>query len=487
MSNVKRKQLKKRRHGKLIFLLALLLLALGVGLAAYLIKNQPAKLPEIKKADPIVLIDLEESQVSSITIQNAYDTAYTLKNTGEKWAVAGDEAHTLRETMVTAIVTNACYLETEEVVIDLAQEDGVTAADFGIHENAARVRINLTDGTQTGFAIGDVVHADTAAFYYCQVDGDSRIYTVTVDVWEAFTNSRMALREVTDPALNGSLIDRIAFAGSDPFVLEKRYDGWYMAAPFAYPLDDGAMEELLSDLEGVRFAQLVGDAAALDLQEYGLDAPRRTLTLDIAESILTGYDENDQVMGEERLPAYQLAFEIGNDDSDVVFFCRYRDEVVKVTRFSADFMLTQGWETLLSTAPFNAPTNDLLAMTWDDGAAQRRYTFELTEQIQENNEFATDENGNILYDLHVYDGENEVSSADFLYAYRSLLQLRTQRRLPQGYSVSGAAQWTIAITRSGGTRTVSLYEYDALHNAVAIDGVPLFYVEKGWAEGIVWP
>ena len=490
MSGVRRGAVRAGgRHRRLWAALLLLLILLLIALALYLMRREPALLPAIEREEPVVLIDREEEELSSITIANPYDAPYTLVNTAEGWQMEGMADFVFRESMLDSIVINACFLQTAETVLDTAEEEGLTAADFGLEEGCTRVSVRFTDGSECAFRIGSPVYSesDTASFYYLMLEGDSRVFTVEMDVWDAYTNTRMALHEVGDPALNGELIDRITFTGENAFTAEKRADGWYMTAPFVYPLSDSAMETLLEKIEKVRFAQYVGRAAEYDLAACGLDTPRRVMTLDIAKSVVTGYDDKDEVVGEKVLPAYQLTFEIGGDDSEVAFFCQYRDDIVKISRFSANFMLEQTYEELLLTAPANAPTNDLLAFAWKTETQEKRYTFELVERLLENNEFETDENGNVLHDLQVFRDGAPCDAAAFLYAYRSLVELHTVRRLPQGYAVQGTPRLMVTLTRSASVRTLAFYPYDALHEAVMVDGVALYYVEKGWDAGLEWP
>ena len=165
------------------------------------------------------------------------------------------------------------------------------------------------------------------------------------------------------------LIDRVAFSGENAFALERRADGWYLTAPFAYPLSDAAVNSLLGKLEGLRFAQYVSDEADADLAAYGLRPPRRTLTLDIAESVVTGYDEQNQPLAETRLPAYQLTFALGDSENDVIFYCLYRGEVVKATVFSAGFLLTQGYDERYQKISYeNLKRGDLLCFDTVDDA-----------------------------------------------------------------------------------------------------------------------
>ena len=255
-------------------------------------------------------------------------------------------------------------------------------------------------------------------------------------------------------------------------------DGWQVAA----------MDSLLEKLEGLRFAQYVGKAEQCDLPALGLSPARRTLTLGVAESVVTGYDENGQAYAQTRLPAYDLVFALGDYANDVVFYCLYRGEAVKATVFSCGFLLTQEYAPLLLAAPFNAPTNDLTALGVSAGGMTRDYSVSLRERVLPNNDFETDENGNTVYDVAVTRDGKAVDGEAFLSAYRALVSLRTDDPLPAGWQIpEGEPLLSVSFRRSAATRRVDVYPLDALHCAVTVDGVPYFRVEKGWGEGIAWP
>lgn len=87
------------------------------------------------------------------------------------------------------------------------------------------------------------------------------------------------------------------------------------------------------------------------------------ITLDIAASILTGYDDNGQAYAQTQLDAYQLTLACGADASEVIYYCLYRGDVLKASYFTAGFLLSQGYDGLLLGAPINVPTNRLTSLT----------------------------------------------------------------------------------------------------------------------------
>ncbi|MBQ7455847.1 MAG: DUF4340 domain-containing protein [Clostridia bacterium] len=482
MSPVRRRGVRARGKAWLWALLAGGLALLG-GLWLWLGQEAAVPPPEPQPDTTVLLADRSTEDLCRLEIRNPYDAYALVKDENGDWQMEGYPGFVFRETMLDAMLANAVLLVADDTVCDLAAGQDFTLADFGLEDNVF-VRAEFTDGTALAFRVGALVMQEVPA-YYLYLEGDTRVFTVSEDVRDSYSYTRMALHAVSDPALNGELIDRVAFTGSDPFTLERRADGWYVTEPVVYPLSDGAVDALLEKLEGLRFAQFVAKEDEADLDSFGLSPARRALTLDIAPSVVTGYDENGRETGQAELAAYQLTFALGDADTDVTFYCLYRGEVVRMTTFTCGFLLTQGYESLLSPAPFNAPTNDLLSLTVDG----KTYEISLRERVLPNNEFERDADGNVLYDVAVSREGIAVDSEAFLTAYRALLSLRTTDRLPDGWQIPDGAEpvWAASFTRESMTRTVALYPCDALHDAVAVDGAALFRVEKGWGEGISWP
>ena len=484
MSPVRRRTPRRVRPGLLAAALALLLAVFA--LLYFLLKKQPVVLPPQYVAQPVTLSDREVEELASIAVENR-SGSYTLVNTEAGWRLAGSD-DPLREALLDPLVNDAALIVAEDTVGSLEEHPEWQLLHYGLEDPAARVTVTFADGGQLAFRVGDSVPQETPTYYFL-MEGDPHIYMAASDVYDAYITTALALYDVADPALDGSLIDRIAFTGRDAFAMEKRTDGWYLAEPFAYPLSDAAVDSLLTKLEGLRFAQFEAEAADADLNQYGLNPPERTLTLDIAETVVTGYDENDQVMGETRLPAYQLTFGLGSEENDVVFHCLYKGQVLKATSFSAGFLRTQSYGSLFLTNPFNAPTNDLHSLIWEQNGVQTVYDISLVERVLPNNALETDENGNVLYDLVVKKNGQPLDSDAFLTAYRQLVELRTFDRLPADYVLPDADPLLrVTLTRdSGSVRNIALYPLDALHRAVAVDGVALYQVEAGWAEDVERP
>ena len=489
MSPVRRRAVgaekKKRRT---LWLLLPLLAVMFVG-GWLLLHNAPVSLPEVVPSQSVTLSNRASEEVISITITGPYDTPYTLqRDIDGVWEIKGYPSFAFRQTMLDAMVDNAAVIITDDTIGRLSEHSDWHTDDFGLQDGCLRVEVAYSDGSHLAFRLGDPVPEETPGYFF-MLEGDDRIFTMSTDVFEAYANTRMALHTVSEPALKGDLIDRITFSGRDPFILERSSDGWYLTDPVVYPLAASAVDSLLDKLEGVRFAQYVGLAEDCDLASLGLDPAERILTLDIAESTVTGYDADSQVTGSTVLPAYQLELSVGNEESEIVFYCLYRGVVNKATSFSAGFLRTQDWNSLLLAAPFNSDIGEINSLTWSQDAQTWVYNLSFSERILPNNELERDENGNVIYDVNVSCNGQETDSEAFAAAYGRLCALRMEDRLPVDYSLpQGEPLLMVEIMRNDGKqRTITLWPLDALHDAVAVNGVALFRVEKGWADSINWP
>lgn len=486
MSPVRRRAVRALRRKWLIPAALAAALALLAGLW-FLLRKAPAELPPQPTAVSSTLWDRPVGTLLRLEIDNPFDAPYALVREDGEWQMEGQPGFVFRSSLLEDMVNNACLIITEDTVGSRTEHPEWQLENFGLGNGCVRVTAAFADGSAIAFRIGDPVPQEIPAYYFL-LEGNDAVYIISADVYDAYTYTRMALHDVRNPALNGEVIDRIAFTGSDPFTAERRADGWYLAAPVCYPLSDTAMETLLDKLENLRFAQFAATEEEADLAACGLQPPARTLTLDIAETVVTGYDENGGITGETAVPAYQLRLDLGSLDGDTAFYCLYRGEVLKATVFTAGFLRTQSWETLLSTAPFNAPTNDLQRLTVEQDGQKTVYALSLVERVLPNNAFETDEDGNVIYDVTVTRNGERADSDRFLSAYRELLSLRAAARLPADYALPDTAPLLrITAERSQSTREVALYPLDALHYAIAVNGTALFQAERGWAESIVWP
>lgn len=101
-----------------------------------------------------------------------------------------------------------------------------------------------------------------------------------------------------------------------------------------------------------------------------------------------------------------------------------------------------------------------------------------TEQVLQNNELATDDNGNILYDTLITLNGESIPEAKYNQLLEGLQGLTASDDLdPSWLQTTASPRWRMTITTTGGTtRTILAYPLDAFSNALVVDGVAKHYI-----------
>ena len=73
----------------------------------------------------------------------------------------------------------------------------------------------------------------------------------------------------------------------------------------------------------------------------------------------------------------------------------------------------------------------------------------------------------------------------FLDWYVSLAALSPDGRLPDGYQLQGESRGTIVIENDHLRRVIDFYPFDALHDALAVDGVAVYYLDRQGLDGVL--
>ena len=165
---------------------------------------------------------------------------------------------------------------------------------------------------------------------------------------------------------------------------------------------------------------------------------------------------------------------------------QWQDQVFIASNFLLGFWKElQPMDYLLQT-PVNLLINDLSEVRFTRDGDAHAYQVRMVEQITQNNQIAVDEYGRVLYDCAVRRaGESSDMDAEaFLSWYTRLATLAGDGRLPDGWTPSGACRAEITLTNDSLTRTITLWPFDALHDAIDLDGVALYYIRNTWLDEI---
>lgn len=481
----KKKARRGLKRGALLLLLAAAAALCGGGI--YWL-NRPVDVDKLPQAAPqTVLLERSGSEITALGIMPREGEAYPLVLGGDgSFYLPGKSETALRSFATEGMISALHELKAQETILD-TRESQIDLSHFGLSPAQVSVTITYQDGEKKRLLIG-ALSPEEEPQYYCMVEGDSRIYTVLEAFCEPFFYEREYLRAFEQPELDASLMDRIDISGDITLGLYYTPDGWQMDAPLCYPVSSVQSQQLLSAIEGMAFEACLGSAEENDLEQLGLLRPALTVILTQAPATITAETlSGEQVSWQEEGKRYTLL--LGNETGKSGVYLMWEGMIYKASNFLLGFWKEIIPEQLLLRTPVNFLTNQLRYISFRCGEYRQAYEFYLVEALTENNEIATDEYGEILYDAAVKRaGEAEYMDAEaFLSWYTALAALAPAGRLPEGWRPPEGmeAEGEILLTSQETARVISFYPYDALHDAMAVDGVCVFYIEKSFLNTLV--
>ena len=465
---------------KTALLLALLAILLG-GLIAWW-ANRPAPLPPPAQMEPNrFLLDRAKEEIAGIAITPPGGTPYPLTVTEEGLRLLGQEDVALFEDLADRLLYAASRVETALLAADTA-ESGLAFADFGLDTPYAKVTVTYTDGEKAELLIGDLAPEEEPQ-YYAALRGDSRVYTVLQGYVEDFFHDMWYLRAFEQPDLKGAFLDRIRVTGDLTLDLHYTAAGWLMDAPVSYPVNGNKMDSLLNRIENMGFESCMGTMAESDLAALGLLEPALTVEITQAATLLSGQDAEGGDLS-YTLPEHTYTLLIGAETGRSGVYAAWEGMVYKASNFLFGFWKELAAEDFLLRQPVDFLVNRLDTMQVETEEKAVSYRVEMVESLLPNGAIETDEYGNILYDAVVFREGVEMDAQPFLSWYTRLNAIAPAGRVPEGYQVSGPCRARITLQNAEMTREIAFYPYDALHCAMAVNGVCLYYVDSACLDVI---
>lgn len=479
MQKVERKTHREGKNRRLIWLAAAFALLAGSVASAVLLSRKPVEIPE-KEQHWGMLVDRMPEELASVTVKRRGEQAWTLVQTengswmpenGGEWTV-GEQQGTLLRDAVTQLRYEEILTEDPAVYRDKPEE-------FGLEDPLVTVTAYFTDDTETTVYIGDDTGLEEE-WYYMTAEGDDRLYAVSSGIVQDLDVEYALLHPVPRPEIYASLLDRITITdGTGRTVAEWSLRGavtdrdaasnWAVTAPFFYPADEEAVQNLKKTAENIRLGVYTAAATAENLALYGLTEPQKTLVFHMAEGSTgtvgeTGvYDVTDHE--EATVTLY-----VGNARDELTDYIRFGDEIFAVSRFTMSAFTEPDAMNTVARYPVLIPLASLESLLVEENGGKREYVIKETTRTE--NEETVTENECLL------DGK-EISYEAFEAAYDRLLTVTFSGTLPEGAEWKEPYKKYTFRTRSGGTHTVMLSDWDGMHDAVTVDGATLFYLIKG--------
>ena len=251
-----------------------------------------------------------------------------------------------------------------------------------------------------------------------------------------------------------------------------------MTAPVQYPAEGESMATLQANLANVRLGAYVGEATPENLAAYGFDAPRFVLSIHQAAGSI-GTTGLDGVYSVTDWPEDTFTLTVGDAKSDAVDYVLVGEKIYISSHFSLNVFMEMDVLATLSRYTVPVALGNLHRLTVRTGSQERVYTITRTEQVDESNALVTDSEGNVLYDRSCELNGSMLAYAKFEAAYNELLKISVSGNLPEGWTTKEPAHTTFIFEAfSSESYTLELVPFDAMHDAVLLDGNALFYLIK---------
>lgn len=481
MQPIRKKPVKDKRWLWLLLLGLLMLLT-----ALYLIFNKTqTKGPLVLANDEqeLLLINQDAADIQRIEISPSAHPAYSLVQRDGSFHLENIHPFELDAVQLESIIKDLSQLYVNELA-GRVHVDEASLALLGLGQDASRARVEYVDGSSYVLVFGNSAHTEPPSDFL-MLEGDDQVYLASPGLKDQFERDVKMLHQLPSIAFRGSLLNQARFVGDAGFSLKQQDGLWSLEQPFSYPLNQGAVHAFLDALEGMRMAVYAGEATEENLVNFGFKRRNQAVHLALAESLVRYYDENGIEVDQERVPAQELVFSLGDDIKPLGFYCSYRGKIYQVSSTSMGFLRDTEFISLLSAHPITIPVNRLQSIRVTKDKRSSTYDVQMVEKILPDNQFQRDEMGNIIHEAAIEKDGQEMSSQTFLEAYLRLMALDSRGSLPEGFSIGEQPPLLVYhVEYLGGQMELALYPFDALHLAMQVNGTFVYYCSKEMAMDI---
>ena len=487
------KPLKKQRkpaRPRRVLSVALLFAALAAGVVFfYLASNNAGKAPQVPDAFTYRTLSVRGvEEVARIAVTRREGDGYVLLAENGRLIVSNWPEFVMDEGKQKALLDAAAILAVEDTVSESREEWEPHKADFGLNPPAITVEVTYLDGKTAAFSLGD--KAPHNNWYYYTLEGDPGLYLASADLIDLFGQDLTAFHHVDQPVIHRQRIDRITIengSGAAEAVWELKTDitapdalsAWRMTVPYAYPCDASAMETLVSAMEKLYLGRFVSKATEEAKAQYGFAPPRRVITLHQAAGEIAAIGET----GAYEITSYPestLILTVGTTGDKYVDYVEVGGSIYLVSSISQPLLNDLTPENTLLRQPAAISLDTIQSVTVEKDGVRREYVLRRVERLLPNNELATDEQGNVLFDTFLDLDGSESDFSDFEEKVTILQAVTVSGRLPGGFAPRENPFVRLTFTLSDGRiRTLESVPYDALHDALGVDGTYLYYLPKG--------
>lgn len=488
------KVVRRKKHGKgprrLIWVLVCAALLAAAVFAAVRLNAQPSpvQLPEDedmrgslenRETEEIVRLTIRMKGKEPWTAVRGVDGKLRLEN-GADW--------TLDETLGSRIEDAMANIVYEAVLAEDPAEYGDHLADFGLDDPELVATVDYRDGQSVTLRFGGASGLADEDFHFMTVDGDGRLFAVATSLLNDLRVEEELLRPVEQPVIHVSRLDRITVRNGDGTVrVEWQLKGdildadaaenWFLTAPVTYPADYDTMVNLKKNAGNLRLGIWIGEATEENLSACGLKNPSAVLELHLAAGT-TGQITDDGAYDVQDWEESVVRLEIGGARSDLVDYVRWGNEIYTMNRFTLDTLIAAKPLDTVARYPVTVSLDTLSSLTVETEAGTTVYT--LIREASDGSgsdtdgEAGVDEPASVM--VRCLKNGEEIPYTAFEAAYERWLVVTVGGKLPADWEKQETHTKYSFRSVSGQQHTVELSRFDALHDAVTLDGCTLFYL-----------
>ena len=259
--------------------LALLILAVGLGLYLWLIE-MPAEQTRIQtETASKKLISFQESDVQTFILHStAGDIEVARKDDGRGgWTITKPKAMEADPRAVEEFLRALLLAKVSRIV----DETGTDLASYGLATPSLSVSLRLPSGTQT-VLFGDP--GPLSSSLYAKRDGDPKVFLTSISGREILTKGLQDFRRKRVLEFDHTRVSRLkVVTPHDTVVLYKEGHGekadWKIKAPVEAPADQPEVRSLLFGLEDLKAQAFLDDAKDRQATKLQLKTPLVSLTV----------------------------------------------------------------------------------------------------------------------------------------------------------------------------------------------------------------
>lgn len=502
----KTNHIKSKKNRMLLLVLLALFIAIAVFAYVKLNRKEPAVIESTPQLAP--LVSGTEKDITAIEVFQNNQKFYEVKQTQEGYQLVGYENLLLEEDEIQRMFSFACEIIVKEKLDDNGHsEEGHThtqeeeedhqlsQSDFGLAEPQLKIIVHSQNGKNWHFSFGDQVPFEN--LYYFSFNDTDDVYIVESGFFDMFDRPGNFLVKTEELSISRQRIDQVSFTfhkEKQTVTLRLNKEGedqlfyWRMEEPVSYPCDPEKIDELLSQLEDLYLGAYVGEATEENLKKYGFSSP--TATIEMHQKAATmGRVGMEGVYETQDYPQESLTLTIGGLEKDYVYYGLTGGKIYLVSSLTVPAIKGVSYQNLLLKRPALFPLESLSSLYVLDERKEEKqeitYSIQKEEQLLENGEVATDEEGNDIVATNVYTAGKLVDQQAFKVGYTALIQVSVAGTLPEDYQWDKTLYTLEMKDEEGTVRTIELSFFDTVHYAVRIDGEALFSIRKGELEQAV--